>query len=1079
MSIQRLSLRVLLSVIACCVMSVLSAQTVSKKFEEQPLKLVLKEIELQTGMSIIYNSESFNDRKIISVEFKNTPISEVLNKILDSKYRYSIVKRIIVIYEKQADPVVPQRDSTSRISGIVTIEDEQPLSGASVIIKGTTKGTTTRSDGKFSISGISPEDVLEITYLGFQKQSVVVGNNRNIVVRMLQSLEAMDDVVVVGYGVQKRTNITGSVTSVKPSELTSAPAFSVAQALQGRVAGMLVQNTSGDPAGSSEIRIRGANSLEFGNRPLVIIDGIQGGDINTLNPNQIKSIEVLKDAAALSIYGSNGANGVILVTTKLGEKDDKGHIGYNAFASVDQIAKYMPTLEAWEYAQLFEQARAEQGRPPVFDPRGMAKLGKGTNWQSQLYRTAISHNHNLSIGGSKKDISYYIALGTLQKQGIILNNEYEQYTLRGNLQAKATENLEITVNVYAIYNKNHHGQTDVLGALQWAPTVAVYDTTSKFGYSQAQSNGIGPVAGGNPVASALEYVNESFSSAFNASLKADYKITNYLKFSSQLIYKPGGGTNAFFDNGKPVNAIAKDVNGGKTVQYGQDLQNTNILTFDEIWGKHDIQATGVYELKVGTSHSMYGGASGIPIKMGYYGIAFGTKFDIPGPGYSKLATNSLIGRINYAYDNKYLFSASLRRDGASQLAEGHKYDNFWSVSGGWNIIKEAFMSSVKPAISSLKLRASYGIMGNAAVPAYSSLLKFVSGLDANNQTVITLNQAENKTLGWEKTGEFNVGIDASLMKGRLDVTLEHYNKKTTGLLMWQEVPIVSIVKSVLRNIGSVSNRGWDFSITGIPLTTKNFRWITNLTLNKNQNKILKLDGINDYIYTTPYVGMYNAQALIVGQPIGTFRGLTFIGTWKSNEASTAALYGAKPGDAKYVDQNKDGKIDDEDVTIIGNSQPEAVYGFNNTLRYKNFDFNIFFQGVYGNQVLNINRLSRETYGGVFPTSPTIREHWTPDHETDNPSFTGIQYNYSSRWIEDGSYIRLKNLALGYNLPEKWLSKIKASNLRIYASAMNLWTMTKYSGYDPESANGMDKNGGIDYSVYPSARSFVLGIDLAF
>lgn len=1083
MNLKRLMLRLFFTTVACCAAAFAAdAQTVSKVFEDQSLESVLKEIESQTGLSVICHSDNLHGHAPVTAAFENTPVEQVLAAVLGEPFEFTIVNRMIVIRERRNSP--PRRaEEPGSITGVVKDTYGNPLAGASVVVKSSGKGTTTDSEGRFTLAGTKPSDVLQAMFLGYRSEEQPVGDRTRIVFTLAEDTQQIEELVVVGYGVQKRSDITGSVTSVKARELVSAPTFNTSQALQGRVAGVMVQNASGSPAAVPEIRIRGANSLLYGNSPLVIVDGVQGVGLNSLNPNEIESMEVLKDAAALSIYGSRGANGVILVTTRKGG-GERARIAYNGFVSVDRVRRLLPQLEAREYATLFDEFRRESGLSEYFGAEAIATLGKGTNWQDKIYRTAISHNHNLSVGGGKKDVSYFVAANVSQREGIILNTNYDQYTLRGNINVRATPRLDLGLNVFAVYDENKRGAAEdaIPDALQWAPTVAVYDPDSAGGYSQPQPNGIGPVLGTNPVGAAEELIRETSSGGFHASLKVDYRLWDFLKASNQLSYQFGSTTNGYFDNQVVRNGPAKDVEGSKTVSNSNSLRNTTMLVFDRQWARHHVQATGVYELYKSVYNSVYGSSTGIPVKMGYQGIGFGTRFDAPGSDYGKSASQSVMGRVNYSFDDRYMLSASVRYDGASQLAAGHKFDTFWALSAGWNLMREKFMEPLQPVLTEFKLRASYGTVGNAAVPSYSSLLLLDSNYDSETgQLILGIRQVANSDLRWERTREFNVGFDATLWEGRLVVTVEYYDKKTTDLLMWQKVPIVSNVDQVLRNVGSVANKGWDFSLGGTPFSTRDFAWNINYTLNLNRNRILALDGINHTLIGTQldFPGMVGSHIQRIGYPMATYLGYRFAGTWKTDEASTAALYGFEPGDAKYVDVNRDGKIDQEDITVIGNAQPRGVYGFNNTFRWKNLDLNVFFQGVWGNDIYNVNRVRRETYGDQFGTDPVVRHHWTPQNQTEYPAFTGKEYKNSSRWVEDGSYLRLKNLSLGYRLPAKWMTKIGISSLRVYASASNLWTITDYSGYDPESANGMDANGGVDYGVYPSIRSFVFGVDLTF
>ena len=1021
-----------------------------------------------------------DSEKNININQSNATVGRVLDVALANRdVEYTIIsEKMIVIADKKSVKSTPQNSMVGRILDA----NGQPVIGATVLVKGTTNGVSTNVDGSFSIGNVKRGDVLEISSIGYKTQEVTVGAQTSISLTMAEDTQLLDEVVVVGYGVQKKSDITGSVASVKAAELTSAPSTSTIQALQGRVAGVVVQNTSGDPSGGTAIRIRGANSLTYGNNPLVIVDGVQDASIGNLNPNQIESMEVLKDAAALSIYGSRGANGVIIVTTK-GGKSERAQISYNGFVSFDKVGKTLPWLGAQEYASLMNEAQIANSLTPLFSDSDIASMGRGTNWQDEIYRNAISHSHNLSISGAKKGMSYFIAGNVVSKDGIMVNSDFNEYSIRANLRAEATKRLTISLNTFASYSKSRKGDTSgsITSALRWSPTKSVFDADGNY---VQPGGGIGPVSDYNPVGLAREIVQDANINHFNVALSAEYKFTDYLKFSSLAAYKSNSRMNGWFDNQVYNLGPEEDIAGSKTQSSYHSIQNTNILTFDKDWCGHHIQATAVFELFKDQYNSTQASAKGIPVGMGYQGVHFGTIIQKPWLEYSSTAMLSIMGRVNYAYKNRYLLSASFRRDGASQLSDGNKYDNFWAVSAGWNIAEESFMRDAKSVLSELKLRASYGTVGNAAVPAYSSQMKFTPGTDANGNPTLSIAQLANSNLKWERTREANVGIDTRFWNGRLTFTAEYYDKKTTDLLMWQKVPSALGVESVLTNVGSVSNKGWEFSLGGTPVSNKNFSWNINYSINFNKNKILELDGQSDTLISTAYdmPGLVGSFVEKVGEPMGTFLGYKFAGVWRTEESATAAMYGAVPGDAKYVDVNRDGKIDSEDIVIIGNAQPKFTYGLNNTFNYKGFDLNIFFQGVYGNKIYNQNRVRRESYsgGGAFPTHPSIRDHWTPANQTNIPSFTGTQYTNSSRWVEDGSYLRLKSLTLGYNLPNKLLKKAYMSQLRVYVSAHNLWTITNYSGDDPEASMGIDARGaGIDRGIYPSAKSWIVGVDITF
>lgn len=664
------------------------------------------------------------------------------------------------------------------------------------------------------------------------------------------------------------------------------------------------------------------------------------------------------------------------------------------------------------------------------------------------------------------------------------NTNFKQYTFRANFKVQATSRLNLSLNTFASYDETHNGDYEqaINAALQWSPTKRIYDPDSEGGYTQP-GGGIGPVSLYNPVGYALEIVDDKSVASFNASLMGEYKFWDFLKLSSLFSYKTHSDAKGYFDNQRVNNGDIRDINGSKAQSRYIALQSTSILTFDKAFGDHTVQATGVYEVLKDNYQSTSASSRGIPVGMGYNGVQFGSILQAPWVEYSTTVMQSFMGRVNYSYKNKYMFSGSVRYDGASQLAEGNKYDNFTAFSLGWNLMEEKFMKRLKDMVPEFKIRGSYGTVGNAAVPAYSSHLKFYPGMDDSGNPTLAISDLGNENLKWERTRELNIGIDSRWWGGRLSFSAEYYNKKTTDLLMWQKVPSVLGVSSILTNVGSVSNKGFDIMLGGIPVSTKHFKWDINYTLNINKNKILELDGLSNTLITTgaDYPGLVGSYVQMVGQPMGTFLGYTFAGVWQKSEVSTAALYGAKPGDAKYVDINRDGKIDKDDIGIIGNAQPKLSFGFNNTFTIFDFDLNIFCQGVSGNDIYNQNRIRRETYSSdAFPTSTVMKNHWTPENPTNIPAFSGAEYVNSSRWVEKGDYLRLKNITLGYRIPHKILSKIGCSSARIYVSANNLWTITNYSGFDPEASMGADSDAaGVDRGVYPSSKSFLVGLDISF
>ena len=1003
------------------------------------------------------------------------------------------------------------------VSGTVTEllgTSAEPLVGVNVNIVNNQNrslgGGITNLNGQYNVTIPEGETNLTIvfSYIGMQTKRIKYTGQTLLNVRMDSDTKSIDQVEVTARRIERNdmgiTNkeMVSATQKVKMDDLVAtAPVVSVEDALQGQLGGVDIVLGGGDPGTRSAIRIRGTSTLNASSDPLIVIDGVpyptsisDDFDFSTANeedlgallnisPNDIESIEVLKDAAALSVYGSKGANGVILVTTKNG-KTGKPQVSYNGFVSFDEVRKTLPALNAKEYALLMNEAQEENGLNPVFGPDEIPLEGNSTDWQDKIFRNAVSQSHNISISGAKESISYFIAGGYTNKDGIVQNTNFKQYTFRANFKVQATSRLNLSLNTFASYDETHNGDYEqaINAALQWSPTKRIYDPDSEGGYTQP-GGGIGPVSLYNPVGYALEIVDDKSVASFNASLMGEYKFWDFLKLSSLFSYKTHSDTNGYFDNQRVNNGDIRDINGSKAQSRYIALQSTSILTFDKAFGDHTVQATGVYEVLKDNYQSTSASSRGIPVGMGYNGVQFGSILQAPWVEYSTTVMQSFMGRVNYSYKNKYMFSGSVRYDGASQLAEGNKYNNFTAFSLGWNLMEEKFMKRLKDMVPEFKIRGSYGTVGNAAVPAYSSHLKFYPGMDDSGNPTLAISDLGNENLKWERTRELNIGIDSRWWGGRLSFSAEYYNKKTTDLLMWQKVPSVLGVSSILTNVGSVSNKGFDIMLGGIPVSTKHFKWDINYTLNINKNKILELDGLSNTLITTgaDYPGLVGSYVQMVGQPMGTFLGYTFAGVWQKSEVSTAALYGAKPGDAKYVDINRDGKIDKDDIGIIGNAQPKLSFGFNNTFTIFDFDLNIFWQGVSGNDIYNQNRIRRETYSSdAFPTSTVMKNHWTPENPTNIPAFSGAEYVNSSRWVEKGDYLRLKNITLGYRIPHKILSKIGCSSARIYVSANNLWTITNYSGFDPEASMGADSDAaGVDRGVYPSSKSFLVGLDISF
>jgi TonB-linked SusC/RagA family outer membrane protein len=1016
------------------------------------------------------------------------------------------------------------------VSGKVTDENGGSIAGANVTVKGTTVGVMTDADGKFNLTLPENAKTLVISFVGYLPQEVNIGNSSTISVTLIPDTQSLSEVVVVGYGSQKKSDLTGSISSVKGTDLVRLPSIRSDEALQGRAAGVVVTNNDGAPGGVATIRIRGGNSITGGNKPLVVIDGFQGGDLSSLNPNEVESIEVLKDASATAIYGSKGANGVIIVTTKSG-KTGAPIVDYSYSFGVQSIVKKIDLLNGPEYARMQNTWKATQnlyGNPVLpFTDAQIADLDKtgGTDWQDQLFRKASLQMHQISIKGGTDAVRYFIAGGYFNQEGLIVNTQFKRYTLRSNLDVNVNKWLKAGLNLNVIKDRGNippSGEgtryVDILSqavnaVLRFDPCTPVYDDLGNYSRT--------PLLYGdrdiwNPMATAMGSFNELSNMTTNLNAFLEFKIFKGLTFKitgAAGIYNSDKKTyyNTLTKVGRPVDGIG-NLTDDKSLYY----QNSNILTYDKIINtRHHITLTGVAEMQstvdYGSDIQAQGFASDIT---GVYDIGGASQTNYRASYDSRRNINSWLGRVNYGYADKYLLTVSYRADGSSVFGANNKWGYFPSASLAWRASEEEFIKNLN-VFTDLKLRGSWGKTGNQAIASYGSLAKIGSGLNyPYNGTSTTdigygITSAANVNLKWETTAQTDLGIDMGFFKGRLTATVDVYKKTTSDLLLNKPVPFYTGAPSaqILANVGSVENKGLEITVGGDPVAGA-FRWNTSINISMNRSKVLKLVNSLEMGLKTSTGGgyqIYNAASnslmyLKEGQPMGQMRGYIVEGTWAESESAEALKFGQLPGDQKYKDVNGDGKITEAgDVTLIGNSSPKFVFGWNNTMSYKNFTLSILIQGCEGNDIFNATRIQIENPSKG--TSTALNNRWTNDNQdTDIPAFTdqitrrdallgvaskvslGKSPNRLSRYVEDGSYARLKNITLGYNLPKALVSKIGVSNLRAFFTATNLLTLTKYSGYDPEVSTfnvSTDAVRGIDLSNYPTVKTLTIGINLTF
>ncbi|MCY4561039.1 MAG: TonB-dependent receptor [Flavobacteriaceae bacterium] len=988
---------------------------------------------------------------------------------------------------------------------VISKIDAQPLPGVSILVKGTTNRTTTDFDGNFSIKAPS-DGVLIFTYIGFLSQEVDINTANNLQITLVENVSKLDEVIVVGYGTQRKRDVTGAVASVEIDELQSIPLARADEVLQGQVAGVQINNNDASPNGDVSIRIRGVSSINGGSNPLIIIDGLQGASISDVHPNDIKSIEVLKDASATAVYGSRGASGVILITTKKGAKETKRSFTYNMYTTIHEVRETLDLLSPGEYARYINENREVRSLPEVFSEADVSAfdMGAGTDWQDAIFRTGTTTNHHINVSGGTENTVYSVSGDFLDVKGIVLRSHFKRISVRPNISIDLTDNLKLNLNSFINLSKynptvlNHRDRqgSPIFASFRFSPTKPIFNEDGS--YSQP-GGGAGPNTEFNPVALAVEPIRDNYSNRIILNPSVQYTIVKGLTANIMGSYQLIDDENNFYYNESVVNGGESDREASISDSKFQSFQNTNLLSYGTDLGKHNIKITGLYEQQKIKFNSNSANSRGfLTNAVTYNNLSLGKTQGIPFSIRTEQSLESFMGRINYSYDGKYLLTLTGRSDAASVFAENNKKSFFPSVAIGWNISKENFLVDSN-TVNNLKLRASYGEVGNAAIQPYQSLSQLATGSNFSfnaGQLTNGVNlsaQAPNPDLKWETTEQINVGLDLSMFNGQLSLTTDYYKKNTTDLLLERALLQASGFQTQLVNAGEVQNKGVELLLSLSPVRNENFEWNNTMVFTKNENEVLSLNGEETKISLggAGLPGFSDAIWLETGQPIGLIRGLQYDGVWKSDESILAAAYGVIPGAPKFVDQNNDGQINDADIVNIANALPDYTFSWNNTFRYQNLDLNVLVIGVQGNDIYNIARSLQESRDEG--TSTALLNAWTPNNEdTDIPGHNSLgDFRNSSRWVENGSYIRIKNIILGYNFPERLTNLLGISSARIYTSGTNLFTFTDYTGFDPESNNARDiandaGNGssadafaGVDLASFPSQKKYTLGLDIKF
>ncbi len=1055
------------------------------KFENEKLERVFGRIEENSDFSIFYKNELIKNSKEVSGEFKDALISDILDQVLSSEnLTYSVKDKLIMIIPKSDVGSELNGQQQKKVSGTVSDATGATLPGVSVVVKGTTIGVITDVNGKYSLTGIPDNAVLVFSFVGMKMQEVPAAGKTTVNVKMLEETIGIEEIVAIGYGTVKKSDLTGSVASVSQKELVAYPTTSVVQSMQGRSAGVMIQSVNGDPGDDYKIRIRGATSINASSEPLFVVDGLVGG---SMPPSEdIASIEILKDASATAIYGSRGANGVVMVTTKSG-KSGKTKIELNSYYSTQKEIKRLQLLNAHDFAIYINEARNTN----FYD---LNALTNDTDWQNLIYRRGHIQNHQLSMSGGNEKIQYYLSGIYSDQSGVIKNSDYRRFSLTNNLKFNATDHMRIFFNSsYSNSDRNGvlssvgGGRTDasvISAAYRFEPTSGILDANGNYTTSKV---GIAPFE--NPMAVIDGRTEENVLEKIQANLKAEIEITKELIFYSTFGAIIQNSRNGVYNN--RISNLGQSTNGIGTMSYNK---RTNILTEQylnysfKVGQKNDFILTGGYSYQSFKNEGFSASNSGfITDALGFWNLGVGTNLKAPSSSYSESEIVSFYGRANLNFDKRFLITLTSRYDGASQFSEGNKWSYFPSGAISWNMGNEKFFPKNK-IVTGLKLRTSYGLTGNQAIAAYQSLARISSTYFVVNNTSVTSvlpTSVANKDLTWETTAQFNVGADFDFFERRINLTAEYYRKKTNDLLFSVPIPAFSGFQDRLENLGEIENKGYEMEISSRNLVNA-LKWNTSFNLTLNRNKVISLpnNGADIFFTNAPsFSGSVQNSILREGEPVGSFYGFVYQGVYQTGDKFIpGGAFETTPGGEKFADLNNDGILDNSDRKIIGDPNPKAIWGLNNDFSYKGFNLNIFFQAMTGGDMLNLAKMEINILSGNTNATTDALRRWTPTNtNTDIPkATTGRSPRTSSRFVEDGSFVRLKNLSIGYNIPSVFINRFKLSSARIYLSGQNLWTLTNYSGVDPEVAyQSSNTNLGLDFGSYPNTISYTVGISLGF
>lgn len=1068
---------------------------VSIRMNNVKLDKILNEIENQTDYLFIYNNQ-VDINKITSVKVKNEAVAQVLDRILSGTGINYELEGTHIILTTEAIKDLHAQQQAKTVTGTVTDVSGEPIIGANIRIKGTTTGTITDIDGNFSIEA-EPQSVIEVSYIGYLTQETVINNQKSIRFLLKEDTKTLDEVVVIGYGVQKKADLTGSVANINTEKLNTQSNANIGQALQGKIAGVDIVSQGGAPGSGTRIMVRGIGTLNNAS-PLYIVDGMYMNSIDHINPNDIASIDVLKDASSAAIYGSRAANGVIIVTTKEGSNTEgKPIIDLSVNLGISTASKFLDMLDAKGWAEVTTIARQAIGKPALDMATDLANK-PDNDWQDIMFRPALMQNYNLSVKGGGKYSTYYTGLGYFNQDGIVKGTNYQRYNIQSKNDYKrgifsAGTNLIISFSHdKPLYQELRGGMIGTI--LQSVPTLEKYDDTREGGYGGTYGDVVN-------IPHPLAIIDDNIMDRYNENVKIFANLYAQIELFKGLKYKlnltPDFSFERYknylnkYDFGLATNSITQLT---ERQRRRRNILVENLLTFDRTFGEHKISALAGYTYQDSRFRHIQAYGEGLPQGLEEIDAAT-TNRSNEGNSWRSVLT-SILGRVFYSYQNKYLFTATIRRDGSSKFGKNNRYGYFPSFSLGWNVAEEKFMENVH-WLDQLKLRGGYGVLGNQEIDNYQYSSTITTGInypDGNGgllQGAFPKNFA-NPDIKWEETAMTNVGIDFMAFNNRLSLTADYYVKNTKDILLTVPIPISSGgANDPIRNAGKIRNNGFEFNLGWMDQPNPDISYGINLIGSFNKNKVIAMGSESGSIKGGSTNQNITTSETKAGYPIGGYWLISTAGYFNSQEEVDAYAKdgkkiqpAAEPGDIKFVDANNDGVINDDDRVFQGSPFPDFTFALNGNMRYKNFDLSIGLQGVLGNKIYNATRQTLEdvTKGSNFLAS--CLDYWTPENKNaSHPRLTWDDPNRntraeSDRYLENGSYLRLRSVQLGYTFPQTWF-KGAIQHARVYINAENLFTITSYSGYSPDVNADNANYRGFDNFIYPTNRTFMLGLNVTF